>query len=275
MTTFIPAAFDGAAAGYDDAFTRRRLGRWLRAAVWEQLAAFQPGETVLDLGCGTGEDAVWLARRGVRVVATDAAPAMLAVARQKAVAAGVADRVAFTPLDLAAPLSPSPDALLPGHWPLATDHFVGVYSNFGALNCLADRRPLAAALAGWLRPGGRLVLVVMGPCCPWEVVWHLARGEVGTATRRWRGGGRARVGGGATTPVWYPSPRRLRAEFAPAFRARRMVGLGALLPPTHLGHLVERWPGFSGWLAGLERRLGHRFPLTWLNDHYLVVLERT
>ena len=94
-------AFDAVAAAYDAQFSEQRLGRWLRAAVHRQLADWvQPGDRVLELGCGTGEDALWLARRGAQVTATDASPAMLEIAARKAAAAGVADRIAFAPLDL-------------------------------------------------------------------------------------------------------------------------------------------------------------------------------
>ena len=53
-------------------FTESRLGELLRQAVWRRLDdVFRPGDRVLELDCGTGEDAVHLARRGVRVLATD------------------------------------------------------------------------------------------------------------------------------------------------------------------------------------------------------------
>jgi hypothetical protein len=150
----------------------------------------------------------------------------------------------------------------------------GAFSNFGALNCLPDRRPVAEALADWVRPGGRVVLVVMGPLCPWEVAWHLLHGEARTAFRRLQPGVEAHVGMGATVRVWYPSPRRLRTEFAPYFRHLETVGIGALLPPPYLDHLVERWPRMFETLALLDRRLERMFPWTWLNDHYLAVFER-
>ncbi|HEY1015278.1 MAG TPA: methyltransferase domain-containing protein, partial [Herpetosiphonaceae bacterium] len=87
-------AFDTVAERYDGDFTSRRLGGWLRAAVWRRLgAAFRPGDRALELGCGTGEDALWLARRGVAVTATDVSPGMLRVAAAKARAAGLADRI--------------------------------------------------------------------------------------------------------------------------------------------------------------------------------------
>jgi hypothetical protein len=150
----------------------------------------------------------------------------------------------------------------------------GVFSNFGALNCLPDRRQLAGALAGLVRPRSQVVIVLMGPICPWEIAWHLAHRQVGTAFRRFRSGVRAHVGGGETTRVWYPSPRRVRREFWPHFRHLETVGIGTWLPPSYLSHLVERWPGIFGRLAALDSRLGGRFPWTWLNDHYLIRMER-
>lgn len=254
--------FDAAAAGYDTEFTDRLLGRWLREAVRERLTeAFPPGSHVLELGCGTGEDAVWLARRGIRVTATDASAAMLEVAEAKAMRAGVADRVSTARLDL-------------------RDHrasfgsFDGAFSSFGALNCLRERRPLAEALAGWVRPGGRVVLVLMGPVCAWEIALHLGRGRPRTAFRRLRRGAPAHVGAGATVSVWYPSPRRLQAELQPWFRHRETSAVGVLLPPSYLAEHVERRARSFDRLRRLERRIAKRFPWPWLADHYLSVFER-
>ncbi|HUE95474.1 MAG TPA: class I SAM-dependent methyltransferase, partial [Longimicrobiaceae bacterium] len=96
------AAFDAAAATYDAGFSHRTLGRWLREIVHEKLdASFPAGAHVLELGCGTGEDALHLARRGVRVVATDASARMLAVAAEKVRSAGAVDRVRLLRFDMA------------------------------------------------------------------------------------------------------------------------------------------------------------------------------
>ena len=260
------APFDTVAAEYDADFTEHALGRWLRAAVWDRLdEVFRPGDCVLELGCGTGEDAVHLARRGVQVHATDSAAAMLEIARHKVFVQGFSARVTFEQLDL--------NSLDSNHLP--TQPYDGAFSNFGALNALPDCRPLAEALARWIRPGGRLVLVVMGPWCPWEWGWYLARGRVRTAFRRFRSGGLAHVGGGAAMRVWYPSPRRVRKALSPYFRALDTTGLGVLLPPTFARSLVDRWPDFFERLAALDRKAGRIFPCTWLNDHYLTVFERT
>ena len=269
-----PAPFDTVAADYDADFTEHALGRWLRAAVWAHLdEAFQPGDAALELGCGTGEDAVYLAGRGVQVHATDGSSAMLDIARHKAILQGVSDRVTFEQLDVNR-LNPNHPPT-PPHAHTPKQPYDGAFSNFGALNALPDRRRQAEALARWIRPGGRLVLVMMGPWCPWEWGWYLARGRVGTAFRRFRSGGIARIGSGALMRVWYPSPRQVQREFAPYFRPCKTMGLGVLLPPTFARSFVDRRPAFFERLAALDRKAGRTLLGSRLNDHYLAVFERT
>lgn len=271
--------FDVIATHYDAEFTDTRLGRWLREAVWAEVdGLFEAGDHVLELGCGTGEDALWLAQRGVRVTATDAAPAMLEVAARKAEAAGVDDRVSVAQLDVA-DIGYWILDISDGHRPIPSTQypipaFDGVFSNFGALNCLPDRRHLAGTLAPYVRRGGYVAVVLMGPLCPWEIGWYLVHGKVRTAFRRFRSGVEAQLDERTTVRVWYPSPRRLRAEFAPYFRHVRTVGIGVLLPPSYLSHFVEKWPRLFDVVAVAEGRLGRVFPGTWLNDHYLSIFER-
>lgn len=54
---------------------------------------------VIDVGCGTGENALHLASLGRRVVGVDASPTALARAQEKAVARGLADRATFRSAD--------------------------------------------------------------------------------------------------------------------------------------------------------------------------------
>src|SRR6185312_9833172 len=64
--------FDRAAATYDQDFTDSAIGRLQREAVWRQLDdLLLPGDLLLDLGCGTGSDAIHLARRGLKIHAVD------------------------------------------------------------------------------------------------------------------------------------------------------------------------------------------------------------
>jgi SAM-dependent methyltransferase len=246
--------FDSAALTYDAQFTDGLPGRWLR----EQVRAyfpFQSGQSVLELGCGTGEDAIYLADHGMTVTATDASTMMLTVARQKANGRDID----FQRLDLN-------DLTRTG-----LTIYDGVLANFGVLNCVDDRRRLAAFLADHTRPGARLILVIMAPLCAWEIGWHLLHGKPREAFRRLRPEEMAHAGGDEMLPVWYPTPGRLRREFAPAFRHHRTRGIGTLLPPSYLAHLIERYPATFARIARLDRLMTR---LPHLSDHYLIELER-
>jgi len=258
------APFDATAEDYDSRFTDTDIGRVLRGAVWRVFGnTFEPGGRILELGCGTGEDAVWLARNGHQVLATDASSVMLDQAREKTVAADVADRVDFDRIDLAT----VSDRPAPPQAP-----FDGVASNFGALNCLPDCSGLAATLHGWLSPGARVVVVVMGPVCLWEWVWYALHLRPRTALRRLRRGRPTPVGPDASIRVWYPSPGRLRNQLRPWFELRESLAIGALVPPPYAGAVTRNRPGLLRRLARFDDRHGHR--LSWMSDHYLLVLDR-
>jgi SAM-dependent methyltransferase len=79
-----------AEAFWEDFYSSGR-SRWSGAAnasLVEEVAGLDPG-TALDLGCGQGGDAIWLATQGWTVTATDIAQSALDVAAQHAAEAGV------------------------------------------------------------------------------------------------------------------------------------------------------------------------------------------
>ncbi len=256
------AAFDTLAPDYDRAFSETTIGRWLRNRTqgWMK-PLFAPGSRVLELGCGTGEDALWLARRGVEVTATDASPAMLDETRAK-----TRDelKVTVVPLDL---------NVLPNSF---SGPFDGLLANFGALNCVRNRRQLAAWLAARIEPSGRAGFAVMGPVCLWELGWHGLHGDFRTATRRMRSTSTFQPDAdGPALIVDYPSPVTLTREFAPHFRRESLRGLGLFLPPSDAFGVVERRPRLLRSLTALEGRLSGNRVSAWLADHYWIELVRT
>lgn len=259
-----PAAFDAFAATYDRDFSETKLGRLLRRRVWRVLRdAFPPGSYVLEMACGTGLDAAWLARRRVRVTATDGAQAMVDATRRRIVSSGLEDMVNVRRQSL--------QELAEVQWP-ATPPFDGAFSNFGGLNTLPTWSPLAYSLARAVRPSGKLVLVPMGPVCPWEIVWYMAHGQPQVAWRRIRQPATARIGD-ASIAVWYPRLKELKRAMAPWFEHRTTRSLGLWLPPSYLSHLVERHATIFRALDRLEQ-LTARLSGSW-GDHYVACFERT
>lgn len=156
-------AFDTLAPDYDLTFTHTTIGRHLRERTHAALMTLvKPGDHILELGCGTGEDAIFTVGLGAHVVAADASAGMLATAARKAADA----EITFVQLDL----NQLPQTFTA---PL----FQGVLSNFGPINCVVDRTALAAWLYQRTAPGAFVALGVMPPLCAWEFLWHAAHFE--------------------------------------------------------------------------------------------------
>jgi len=131
---------------------------WMTASEWLQFAS-QAGvsarSSVLEVGCGSGGPAVYLAERlGCNITGVDINEHGVINARTLAADRGVAERARFERTDANQPL------------PFAPASFDAVISN-DAMCHIADR---ASTLADWyrlLRPGGRMLftdaLVVTGP----------------------------------------------------------------------------------------------------------------
>jgi SAM-dependent methyltransferase len=256
----VEAPFDALAAEYDRHWAGTAAGALQREQVWRRIdRLWRPGERILELGCGTGIDALHLARRGIRVLATDSAAAMVEQARLRC--AGMA-------LVEARQLSAERICSL-------SECFDGALSNFAALNCVADLHRFAADLAERLRPGSPVALGLFGRHCLWEIAGYLLRGKPASAFRRWRRDPvDASIGQGCTIRVHYHGPEEIRTAFKAGFVLERMVGIGVGVPPTYLHRLVERLPGVFRLCQGLDVRWGALPPFNRLGDHTLYLLRR-
>jgi ubiquinone/menaquinone biosynthesis C-methylase UbiE len=259
------APFDAIAGRYDETFTTSRIGLAQRASVWKKLdKAFRSGDRILEIGCGTGVDACFLAEHGVAVVACDSSPEMVTVATQRVKATGKDSLV--SPRLLAA----EDIAKLRNR-----GAFDGAFSNFGALNCVEDLPQFARDLAILLKPGATALLCWMGSCCLWEIAWYLAQGNPGKAFRRFsRRGVTARLAEGATVRVHYPSVRSLVRTFAPQFHLVSFKGIGASVPPSYLEPWAARFPRLFDLSVRADSRLGRCPAVRAFADHILLEFRR-
>jgi SAM-dependent methyltransferase len=124
------------------------------ASTWQRLTegpgALPPGRA-LDVGCGTGRDAVYLAKHGWQVTAVDFAHAAIAKAKQRAAGYGVQVRWVAGDVSSLAGLGLEPGYTL-------------VY-DFGCIQGLADaaRQGAAAGIAHLAAPGATLLVAAFAP----------------------------------------------------------------------------------------------------------------
>lgn len=240
-------AFDQLASEYDRLWTRSAVGHLQREAVWRHMGElFKPGQSVLDLGCGTGEDALRLMQAGLRVHAIDASPEMVRVARDRGVDART---------------------LSIERCELLNETFDAALSNFGPLNCVEDIDDLCVPLARLIRPGGHLIICSMGRFCAWETAWALLHGQPRKAFRRWRKSVMSSLG----IRVFYPSRQRIEAGFRPKFTLASWCGIGLCVPPSYVTGLSD---GLLQKLDALDRRIAHWPVLRGSADHRLFVFIR-
>ena len=258
-------AFDSVAADYDGPSGNNALIQRLRAQTMAAVTRYAAaGSRLVDLGCGTGLDAEYLARRGYRVTATDWSPEMVRRAQQRGAAAG---------------LSPSLETRHLGIQQigqLPAEAFDAAYSDLGPLNCVPDLDEAARGLAKIIRPGGHLIASVIGRFCPWELALFAARGNWSRARLRFAPGLAPVPLNGHTVWTRYFSPAEFEAVFRRVgFRRVEQRGLSLFVPPPYMAAFAARRPRLIGLLARLEQTTAGWPLLREWGDHFLIVLQRT
>jgi SAM-dependent methyltransferase len=259
-------AFDSVAADYDGPRGNNELIQRMRRTLWEVVCREVPaGSRLLDLGCGTGIDAIRFAELGYPVVAMDWSPGMVAHTRARVAKAAPPSPVSVRHLGIQQLAELDADAC---------GTFDGIYSNFGPLNCVPDLAATAEQCARLLSPGGVLVFSVMGRICPWEVGHYAARGRFGRAGVR-AARGATPVGMNRHT-IWtrYYLPREFHGHFAAHFSLAGYRALSLFLPPPYLIDFYRRRRAWCDRLGLLDDRVGQWPVLRDMGDHFLMVMRR-
>ena len=249
-------AFDRHAETYDERFSNHELGETIRSDVWKITdTVFASTRSLLDLGCGTGEDAIHYAARGLQVTAVDVSDQMLTRLKLKALAAGLTTEIHYMRSEM--------NQYCPEH-----RQFDGIISNFGAINCLPDLKWLTNLCRLALNPGAPVVLTGMGAFYPFESAALFFSGRFGRAFRRMQSPCIVSVEG-LSIPVYYHTLRSMRRALGKQFRLEHVEGLRAFLPVPGWEHVNYR--NIRRWLDPLDR-VWCRFPWTApLADHFVTV----
>lgn len=255
------ATFDALAPTYDADFTHSKIGTHLRNRVhYRLLNLWQAGDHILELGCGTGEDAHFLGSNNIQVTATDVSPQMRQIASAKN---ADLSHVTVKSLDLSN---------------LPTDDFQqtydGVLSNFGALNCIDDWKPLAGWLSIRVKSGGTLAFAIMSPLCIWETLWHGLHLDFKVAGRRWRKNTTFAPDDTTRITITYPTIKRITADFAPHFQRTQVHPLGLCLPPSDVYPVIEKHKKLCNLLTRADDSLATVSPLALFADHYWIEFKR-
>ena len=256
-------AFDSAAPVYDNEYEKLQgIIRLRKITSRAFLKYFSPGDSLLELNCGTGTDALALAQRGMKVLATDLSPLMIREVQKKIAETRAEERViakvlSFRELDMLRGLS-----------------FDGAYSNLGGLNCTNDLSTVATSLGSLIKPQGYFIAAIMPAFCLWETCASLARGKWKQALRRRNPLGSVAHLHGGKVHTFYHDPRKVAQIFSPYFITVKLLALNVITPPPNFTNAYRSLGRLINFLEKIDDMISQLPLLSSISDHYLIVLQR-
>ncbi len=221
------------------------------------------GDCLLELNCGTGEDALFFSQKGYSVHATDISEGMFKVLHQKAGQLPAnckltIEKCSFTELSALKNKGPY--------------HYI--YSNFGGLNCTGELGKVLESFPALLYPGGIVTMVIISRFCLWESLL-IFRGKFRTAVRRFfsSGGRKANVEGKSFT-CWYYSPADVKKLMEGNFEIITLQGLCTIVPPSYIEGFSVKWPRLFRFLKKMENKFKASWPWRNMGDYFIITLKK-
>jgi ubiquinone/menaquinone biosynthesis C-methylase UbiE len=258
-------AYNRFADQYDGLLSENRINRYMRQQVLQQhLGAFHMGDRLLEIGCGTGDEALELASKGCDVVAIDPSEDMLRIAKEKASRESFGHRVTFLKgyaRDVGRLLSEFGDA-----------SFHGAYSSF-SLSYERDLNRMRDGLVRLLRPEGLLMMAVMNRFCATELVIATVALHPSLAGRRLSPVIAHKVGT-VSTEVFSRTVAEVKHVFAGFFDLLQVRALPAFLPPPYMNRILRRFPSIIDILERVDPAAAKLPLVRCLGDHTLFKFRR-
>lgn len=254
------ASFDNYAQEYDGHFTFSPIGLLQRKAVYNYLLPLlSQQQSVLEINCGTGYDALELAKHTKSILAIDASAKMIEQCEAKK--AGAAN-VSFKVKQIQDLQEEIKNADI-------------IFSNFGGLNCLSlIELTEFAKKCNALNKKTDLFFVIMGRKCIWERIYFKIKGDNTKARRRKSVKGVSTVINHSEFKTWYYSPKKIQELFNAGFKTQHISGIGLFVPPSYLN------PFFANKKVVLKvfellDKVFCKFKFTAnYSDHYLIHLKK-
>ncbi len=257
--------FNNAAEAYDKEFTFSHVGIAQREKVWsyfDHVIKTNQSLDVLELNCGTGEDAIRIAKHGHKILATDISTRMLDIAKSKVKRTN--SNILFDLVDLRTVSAGS-----------FKSKFDVVFSNFGGLNCLSpqEMERLGNEINLLLKPTGKLVMIIMPKNCVWETGLFLRRLRFKQAFRR-RSAQFVNVSG-SEVKTWYYNPKDLVKLLGLNVKSKMVKPVGLFIPPSYLESFAIRHQKLFSVLKWLERNIASFGWQAPFSDHYYIEFAKS
>jgi len=259
--------FDKIAPVYDELFTSTAIGKIQRNIICKYLDESLPANqqiNILELNCGTGEDAVYFAKKGLDVVATDVSDEMLKITEEKINKLGLNKYIKTKKLDLT--------NLSDFNF---EQKFELVFSNFGGLNCVDKEslKKLSVVLSSILNNRGRIIFVLMPKFSLWDSFYFLMKTQLNKVFRRASSKPLNVNLNSGNVQTFYYSPKEIVDIFGTKFKVRNIKPIGFFIPPSFLNKFFLKKKKTLRMLDMFENSVYNFSFLANFSDHFLIDME--
>lgn len=259
QVTSVKKGFSKIAEEYEELEESSSLIQYKRKIIRNHLLSkTNENDRILELNCGTGIDAVYLANKGFSIVATDISEGMLSVFNQKITDKKFENKITIENksfLDLI---------------DFNQNEFNCLFSNFGGLNCIDqnDLKKVIDDIVELLTPGGSITLVIMPKITPWEWL-RILKGNK-SAFRRLKSGETFANVEGEKVKTFYHSARAVKKILNQDFENIRVENIFTFGPSGSSCHFPEKHSIFFKLLTKVDKFCNKIGIFKGVGDYYVI-----
>ncbi|MBK6834132.1 MAG: methyltransferase domain-containing protein [Bacteroidetes bacterium] len=253
-------SFDSYAKDYDADFSFSPIGKMQRERVYHFLTPYlQSKLNILEINCGTGEDAKRLSALGNKVDASDISEEMIKVCKEKKI-----ENVNFDTCDARNLLSK-----------YKTNTYDLIFSNFGGLNCLSEKEleSFASDANQLLKKDGILACVIMGRKCRWENFFFRIKKDPRLNRRKTTEGLKTQINESVFNTYYY-SPAEFAQLSKTSFKLVKHKPIGYFVPPSFFNSFYKNKLWILKLLNVFEKLFAQFSFQSDAADHYLIILQK-
>ena len=258
------SAFTKQAPVFDNMYGGDTIIQYKRERVRDHVNKFLKSQSnILELNSGTGEDAIYFARLGHKVHATDISGGMQDILRKKVKSKGLDDKItteicSYTKLDTINNRGP----------------YDLIFSNFAGLNCTDELDKVCNEFDALLNSGGLVTLVILPKFCLWETMLFF-KGKFKTSLRRFfsKNGVSAHIEG-QYFKCWYYNPSQIKKIMGHRYEMIALEGLCTIVPPSYIEGFAEKHPKLFASLVKKESGLKTKWPWNSVGDYYIITFRK-
>lgn len=262
---WLEAEFDSIASDYDKHIFGNEVNSLLRERSLSTMSkVFDRPSRLLEIGCGTGTETIELLRRGHNVLATDISQKMLEIVSQKAKNLNLESKLTTIKLN-----AENIEYLIDIY---GRSSFDGIYSTYGAINCIREIGQLPFKLHSLLNSNGKLVMGIYNKLCAIEIGGYLAKLKPFSAFKRLR----------STIPegdsrfcidIYAYTMQEILKLFNPFFKLEYKEGVPVIILPSNFIKYTRKFNARIEELKKIDSWLGKKWPFSMLGDHFILVMK--